>query len=193
MTSTAPPGDSPAQPNIGRPRLWHRPVDQPDGTTGADLAAVRRGVGRDAGSVPAMWRHYATIGSSSSHPAAFRAEHLALTLFAVHQQSKSRSMHQPTIGLGRAVLRLKLSDAFSPEAVTRRFTAAATAATLGELGGHLRGLISQLRTIDQPLDYDQLERDFRGWDDPVRQATIRLTWGRHYYAAPATTEKRSNP
>jgi CRISPR system Cascade subunit CasB len=129
-----------------------------------------------------MWRYYTRLNAQGHQTAALEAEHLALTLFAIHQQSKAKPMHRVGDGLGTAVLALRNDSSSSPEAVDRRFAAAATATSLAEIGMHLRGLISQLRRIDQPLDYTLLMRDLAGWQDPDRRARTRRRWGGQYFA-----------
>ena len=110
----------------------------------AHLAALRRGVGREPGSVPAMWPFYTQINDAGAATSAYAAEHAALTLFAIHQQSQSRPMHRAGIGFGSAVMRLRLHgdgriDWSKSSPVDRRFNSAATATDLTELVMHLRG------------------------------------------------------
>lgn len=200
MSTTARPAPGTNDPALARPGgtaagrvpYWGRLVDEHgqwrgDGARGEDLAALRAGIDRDPGSVPAMWWFYTRLREDGWVTADLRAEHLALTLFGVHQQSRSRPMHHRGIGVGSALLALRRSGKFSPEAVDRRVTAAATATSLTEAGVHLRGLITQLRGIDQPLDYDLLLRDLRDWQSPDRLGVVRRRWGGQYFApAPAT-------
>ncbi|HEX2300692.1 MAG TPA: type I-E CRISPR-associated protein Cse2/CasB, partial [Pseudonocardiaceae bacterium] len=139
--------------NDTRPHYWQRHTDGSgswgnDGPApGAELAALRRGIDREPGSVPAMWPFYTTLSASGALTTRLAAEHLALTLFAVHQQSLPQPVHRKGVGLGSAILELRNSGKFSPEAVDRRFAAAATATSLTELAHHLRGLIAQLRGV----------------------------------------------
>jgi CRISPR system Cascade subunit CasB len=150
---------------------------------GADLAALRRGIGRDAGTVPPMWPFYTTLRADGQGSASLNAEHCALTLFAVHQQSQRTPVHRGGVGLGTAIQALRQSGKFSADAVDRRFSGAATATTLGEVSHHLRGLITQLRGITGPpgLDYTQLFHDLRNWQFPESQARVRRTWGSQYF------------
>jgi CRISPR system Cascade subunit CasB len=159
---------------------WGRSSDVP---SGEDLAALRRGIGKEAGGVPEMWPFYTTLAADGRLSDALRAEHLALTLFAVHQQSLSQPAHRSGVGFGSAMKSLRESEQFSAEAVDRRFTAAATATSLAELGVHVRGLITQLRGIrPQPgLDYTLLFRDLREWQWPDRVAAVRRRWGSQYF------------
>jgi CRISPR type I-E-associated protein CasB/Cse2 len=172
-----------------------RPLGPPPGE---DLAALRAGLGREAGEVPEMWRFYtcpvddrlARLGQLSIEQ---RAEHAALALYGLHQQSKRTSMHDPRFPLGKALYRLRISQRFSPQAVDARVNAAATMTSPGALLIRLRGLIDQLRVIDQPLDYDGLMRLIQDWhhEDRRRRARRRLAveyqvWAGRDDESPAT-------
>ncbi|OHV33121.1 type I-E CRISPR-associated protein Cse2/CasB [Pseudofrankia sp. EUN1h] len=150
---------------------------------------MRRGVGREAGSVPEMWGFYRMLTATGRASEKLQAEHTALTLYAVHQQSISDSMHRPGVGLGRALLRLRQSGTFSVDAVDRRFNAAATATSLDEASYHLRGLVRQLRGIPQGLDYTRLFQDLVAWQVPEQISTVRRRWGRDYFTGRDQTEK----
>jgi CRISPR system Cascade subunit CasB len=176
-----------------RPHFWDRHTDGnghwkgTDRPAGEDLAALRRGLGREAGEVPQMWPFYRELNEKGSLTQELSAEHVALTLFAVHQQGKERPVHRAGIGLGTALLALRHSGKYSPEAIDRRFAAAATATSLAELTGHLRGLITQLRTDSasgqqHSLDYTQLMRDLRDWQRPNHLGRVRRRWGSQYFA-----------
>lgn len=158
---------------------------------GEDLAALRRGLGRDAGSVPEMWRFYRKLDEKGTPTKELKAEHAALTLFALHQQSQRQPMHKLGIGLGTAVRKLKESGHYSEDAVDRRFAAAATATSLGELTLHLRGLITQLRSIGQPLDYDKLYADLLAYQWSDHLGAIRRRWGGQYFVSSKKTDNTS--
>ncbi|MEV5767957.1 type I-E CRISPR-associated protein Cse2/CasB [Micromonospora sp. NPDC052213] len=165
-----------------RPYFWERDYSQQT-PEGKDLAALRSGLGREAGDVPAMWRYYTQLRSDGRASRELRAEHAALVLFAMHQQSQSRLMHQPNVGLGSAMAKLRASGRYTTDAVDKRFGAAATATSFTEVVAHLRGLVSQLRTLSpaQPLDYSLLSRDLRDWQDPDRIHRVRRRWGSQYF------------
>jgi len=158
-----------------------KPVRSRGVPDGGDLAALRRGLGRPAGSVPQMWRFYRSVVSSPDSPQ-LAAEHAALALYGLHQQSQRTPMHQPGVGLGEALRRLKACEGVSEDAVTRRFNAAATATSFDELVAHLRGLITQLRGKTIALDYSQLCEDLRRWNNPSGQSQVRRYWGMQYHA-----------
>lgn len=168
-----------------RNRVWVRP-------DGEVVAALRRGVGRAAGTVPQMWPFYRHLSTDGRGSRSLDAEHLALSLIGVHQQSKSVAMHVPGVGVGEAAYRLSRQDDVSPQAVERRFAAAATATSLGEVGVHLRGLITQLRGPGIGLDYTQLVRDLVSWQDPERQGIVRRHWGADYYARRNGSPKKAD-
>lgn len=168
---------------------WQRHTDgrgqwgQRGSPSGADLAALRHGIGREPGSVPEMWPYYTTLTENGALTQRLRAEHLALTLFAVHQQSQLQPVHRERVGLGTAVLALRRSEKFSPEAVDRRFGAAATATSLNEVAHHVRGLITQIRGLaPQPgLDYTRLFDDLRFLQSPEWRTAVRRRWGAQYF------------
>ena len=106
-----------------------------------------------------------------------------MSLFGVHQQSQASLVHRVGVGLGTAMLTLRRSGKFSEEAVDRRFAAAATASSVDELGAHLRGLITQLRSVPgvHGLDYTRLVKDLRDWQRPELVGGVRLRWGAAYF------------
>ena len=149
---------------------------------GADLAVLRKGVGRPPGSVADMWPFYAELGQSAgSATPKLRAEHHALVLFAFHQQSQPQLMNMPGVSLGAALRKLQETGAFSEDAVERRFTAAATTDDVDELAVLLRGLIKQLRQAEIGLDYELLFRDLVSWAYPESRDRARLRWGAGYF------------
>jgi CRISPR system Cascade subunit CasB len=152
----------------------------------AALAALRRGLGKVPGEAPETWPY--TVQASSGAPTDEAAAHHALTLYAVHQQSQPRLMHQrDRASLGRACARLaRVHD--SEAAATRRFTAAATADSLDELAVHARGLVTLLRDKAIPLDYVQLYDDLRAWANERQRGRVRRRWGRdfHRFTEPPT-------
>lgn len=154
----------------------------------AMLAHLRHAVGKPPGSVPAVWS--VTLADELAGPdagdeptAAETATHIALTLYAVHQQSASKPMHRRGYGLGRSVRELRHTDS-DTDPILRRFQAVGTAASLDELVHHTRGLVQLLRAAKIPLDYGLLADDLVHWQQDSAAARVRLQWGRDFYRAP---------
>lgn len=170
---------------------WERITDKDDKWRGGerprhlgrDLAALRSGVGHEAGTVPAMWPYYATLRADGIVSNDLRAEHLVLSLFAVHQQSIDEPMHRHEVQLGAALRELRASARHreQPEALDRRFAAAATATTIEEVSVHLRSLINLLRREKIGLDHTLLYQDLKKWPWPASRGQVRRRWGSQYF------------
>jgi len=150
---------------------------------GADLASMRRGIGRDPGSMPAMWPLYTQLKNDGRLTRELWAEHNALSLFGVHQQGESFLVHRPGFFFGAAVRQLRDDGRHSDTAVDRRFAAAATANDVTEVAHHLRGLVNLLKTLTptQGFDYTELFNDLCAWQNPKRRGDVRRRWGAAYY------------
>jgi len=160
---------------------WDRGAALPPG---AELAQLRRGAGREPGSVPGMWPFYTCLTGTGAVTAALYAEHVALTLFGLHQQSTDRLVHRHGNSVGAAALALRRSGRYSEDAVERRMAASAAASTLASLAVHLRGLVQQLSVAKVTLDYDRLVRDLVRWQTPAGAGSVRRRWGGDFYASP---------
>ncbi|MHA6512491.1 type I-E CRISPR-associated protein Cse2/CasB [Tessaracoccus sp. Z1128] len=164
---------------------WER---QMDGTwrppPGQDLAAMRRGLGREAGEVPQMWGLYSNLTGDGRVTNHLRAEHEALALFGLHQQSVKRHVHETGRGVGDLARAVLLSGRFSEEAVTQRFVRAAAAQSIGAVAHHLRGLIQEAKTLGHvpTLDYTRLASDLAAWQDPLRLTGVRRRWGLQFHS-----------
>ena len=172
-------------------QLHHLANDPNDSRVRAELANLRRGIGRKPGDLPELWGLLFAdlpeeLMSKSGEPTAAEwAIYTALTLYAQHQQGKSireKNMHcREDFGrLGCAISRL-VSGEEERERVARRFNAFATANDMQEAAYYLRGLVQLLRAKDIPLDYVQLARDLFDFQSPVSAANVRLRWGQDFY------------
>ncbi|MEU9338066.1 type I-E CRISPR-associated protein Cse2/CasB [Streptomyces sp. NPDC048290] len=201
MSTTPQHGTTPADsPDLRR--YWTQRVDssgawrtqRTNGTSlrppGEDLAALRSGLGRPAGTVPALWRFYTSPVDGRVTPE-LEAEHAALSLYGLHQQSQSRPMHQPGSHIGTALRTLHRGGRFSEEAVDRRVAAAVHASSVTALVYRLRGLVTQLRSVDAPLDYDRLLQDITRWHYAESRQSVRRDWGLAYHAWNARGGKES--
>jgi CRISPR system Cascade subunit CasB len=161
----------------------------------AKMARLRRSAGSEA-RFSAAWDDVLVgmptelMGRGDDPAATERAAFHALALYARHQQSRPRPMHQQGVGLGRSVHRLALSIG-DEDPVLRRFHALGTAESFAEVVYHLRGLIGQLRAADIGLDYGSLARDLLNLQDPRRSGSVRLRWSRDYYRSRANAESDS--
>ncbi|MBF6125568.1 type I-E CRISPR-associated protein Cse2/CasB [Nocardia brasiliensis] len=166
----------------------------------AELAKLRRGLGKPAGDVPAIWDSTIAAvpvslrGSDDFGPSiAEQATHSVFTLFAAHQQSMTMRAHVEAVSFGRAVGMLAQAEGRSAEAVTRRFMAVATAQSIDEVLTHIRGLVTQLRTAKQGFDYARLADDLAGLLTPGRAQRVRLAWGREFYRTPSASDTEPEP
>lgn len=158
----------------------------------ADLAKLRRAVGRAAGSVPEVWditMQGVSPGRYDAGPTADEtAVHMAMGLYALHQRGNSAPMHVPGTGLGRAVARLSSPASDSAElasnGLARRFGALATAVELSEVEYHLRGLVTLLSGASVALDYGRLSADLYRIQSPTTADQVRLNWARDFYRRP---------
>ncbi|MFJ3339325.1 type I-E CRISPR-associated protein Cse2/CasB [Streptomyces sp. NPDC086766] len=175
----------------------------------AALARLRRGAGRQAGQLPDLWTlidtgplHETPDGARPlSESELIRAEdalHVALTLYALHQQSRRTGMHQPDRrdhrrGLGAAVRRM-MKPGEIDEPVHKRLVRAGTAPDLATLAQRLRDLVVLLRREDIELDYGLLAGQLYTFQWPGGADTVRREWGRSFHAwhpKPADTEPHS--
>jgi CRISPR system Cascade subunit CasB len=164
--------------------------DRPDAV--AALARIRRGAGKPPGQTPDLWGLTGTEllyaaapdwGESARMIRAENAMHVAVTLWALHQQShREADMHQ-TGGaeLGGAVRRL-MPDGDIDEPIRKRFVRAATASSLDVLAQRLREIVLLLRANAIPLDYGVLAERLFQWQQPGGQAQVHRTWGRSFHS-----------
>ena len=149
----------------------------------ADLANLRRGIGKKPGDLPELWGLLfqelpEELMSRTGEPTwAEWAVSGALTLYALHRQGVGRCMH---------------ADGQRLKVVQRRFNAFATARSMPECMNHLRGLIQLLRSKEIPLDYVDLAGDLYEFQMPGGAARVRLRWGQDFYRTALRTENRKD-
>jgi CRISPR system Cascade subunit CasB len=179
---------------------WRYQNDRPDAA--AALARLRRAVTDEPGTArlpAACWlpdelieddyRHLDTLTEPQPTPAE-QALHSAVTLWALHQQSRrDQRMHSLGTPFAAAVQRLALASP-NEETVHARFAAAATAATYRSLTHHARGLILQLRDAQISFDYGLFADDLVLFQRSAQASTgltgperVRSRWGREYWRA----------
>ena len=141
----------------------------------AELAELRRGVGRQPGDLPALWGALLAdmpeqLQGSNGPSKAEWAVYTALTLFALHQQGEAGiSMNQPGRTLGGAVRQLAEKTAAGQDWTES----------------------SVLRREGIPLDYPQLAEDLYQYQFVDGAPNVRLRWGRDLYASPTEKTKEN--
>ncbi|MEE1927394.1 type I-E CRISPR-associated protein Cse2/CasB [Streptomyces sp. TRM 70351] len=194
----------------------------------AALARLRRGAGHRAHDAPAGWgidgleylaelreeagaaplRHFSREEARRAETRESREEeavHVAVTLWALHQQSvHDADMHVRDWPLGRAVRRLAehgrgaAGDGAGPDALgggrpaprpedtvhdtlRKRFVRIGTSSSFDSLAVRLREMVLLLRGARIPLDYGRLAHQLWLWQDEERQADVRRAWGREFH------------
>lgn len=203
----------------------------------ASVARLRREAGRDAHVSPTAWGldHLETLAQlreeqrtangekNGISPAYFSspaykwrqeqehhedtAVHIAVTLWALHQQSlRDEPMHLSGWSLGRSVRRLAhdktgirdqgtttgdgaTADEIqtaqrvenASETVRRRFVRIGAASDTDVLATRLREMVLLLRSAHIPLDYTLLADQLLLWQDENRRDEVRRAWGRDFH------------
>jgi CRISPR system Cascade subunit CasB len=189
-------GDHVARRVSGLQERLLRDTPQPEAVSA--LARLRRGIGRDPGfdytlehylQVPEHLLGYLPADDAQAADSEY-AVHDAVTLYALHQQSRRERMHVDGRGLGRALADLvRKSD--GPDGVRRRFAALGTASTYHESIYHLRSLVTMLRQHQIPLDYGLLASDLRTLRRPGGRARMQAAWGREFFRSRPSTDTDS--
>jgi len=176
----------------------------------AALANLRRGIGRKPGELPQIWNILFDempedmYGKGDAPSSAEWAVYTALTLYALHQQSRdihTDNQNQPNISLGGASARLVkcLDDreraenrTDNRERIWKRLYAICTADSMQEISYRLRGLIQLLRAEGIALDYPQLAKDLYRYQFSEGAAKVRLGWGQDFYTKQETEKREEN-
>ncbi|MEV8634878.1 type I-E CRISPR-associated protein Cse2/CasB [Streptosporangium sp. NPDC051023] len=155
----------------------------------ATLARLRRGAGKLPADVPDLWGMTGTERlydegelSETEETRAEAALFLAVTLYALHQQSRSeQGMHRRRVELGAAVRRL-MPPGDLDEPIRCHFVRAGSAETREALADRLRQLVSLLRRESIPLDYALLAEQLYLAQTPEGMRRVRERWGRSFHA-----------
>ncbi|MFE7661101.1 type I-E CRISPR-associated protein Cse2/CasB [Streptomyces celluloflavus] len=173
----------------------------------ANLARLRRGAGRTAHTVQDHWglgglEELADILADGRTPVrrehAEEAVYLAVTLWALHQQSvRDGDMHRPKWTLGRAVRTLmqEKSEAGPDDELNdplrKRLVRVGTAESIESIAVRLREIVLLLRGAQVPLDYGRLADQLYRWQSRTERAAVRREWGREFHLAPRTGKSAS--
>ncbi|MFJ1746394.1 type I-E CRISPR-associated protein Cse2/CasB [Streptomyces sp. NPDC088116] len=166
----------------------------------ADLARLRRGAGKMAHEVQDHWglggleELAEVLADTERHVRREHAEeavYLAVTLWALHQQSvRDSDMHNPKSSLGGAVrtlMRKKRSENRSEdepnEPLRTRLVRVGTAESIESVAVRLREIVLLLRGEQVPLDYGRLADQLYRWQSRPDRAAVRREWGREFHLA----------
>lgn len=124
-------------------------ITQKDTSDGkANLAKLRHGIGKKPGEMPELWDVFFNkmspeLFSRTGEPSRSEwAIYISLTMFALHQQGSSETVHCEGRSLGSAAADLmeEKTDE-NRERIMRRFGPVVTAKDMPELSHHIRGLV----------------------------------------------------
>lgn len=154
----------------------------------AMLAKLRRGAGKTPGEIPELWGIFLNglpdemLRRNGKPTESEWAIYIALTMFALHQQGSSESVHKNGISFGKAVSML-MSEPSDDERqrVLRRFGPAVTAKDMYELSHHMRCLIELMRNMGIKLDYVMLAKDIYDFQFNEGKKKVQLRWGQDFY------------
>ena len=154
----------------------------------AMLANLRRGAGKMPGELPELWGIFLNgipeeMLSRNGQPTKEEwAIYLSLTLFALHQQGNTDSVHKDGISFGKAAAML-MNDNSDDERVRvlRRFGPAVTADSMNELSHHMRCIVEMMRAKAIKLDYVMLAKDLYYFQSEEGRKKTLLRWGQDFY------------
>lgn len=162
----------------------------------AGRAQLRSALGKEIGSVPAIWQFTVDGGPSTRDDAEpTRGEiavQTALTLWALHQGSHPDSMHVTSqtgrrLSIATAVRTLTDADGSDRDRhetpIYGRLSALVRAMTFDALATQARGIVNLLSSADIPMDYGQFAVDLFRWQDPRRRSAVTRSWGRDFERA----------
>ncbi|AXR74412.1 MULTISPECIES: type I-E CRISPR-associated protein Cse2/CasB [Auritidibacter] len=157
----------------------------------ATLARLRRAAGEQPGENPMSWATIAeevlmnlpesAVGKGPELSTSEWAAAVSISMFALHQQSERKLMHEPGIDLGRAVG--TLAQRAESGSIKGRLDALMVARDPKSLQYHLRALVSLLNAHHIPQDYGRLAEDLIRLRLPKRRQAVLVQWGRSYARA----------
>lgn len=166
------------------------------GKTKADLAQLRRGVGKKPGELPELWgmifkdlpEELMSKGSEPSY--AEWAIYTALTLFAIHQQGNLESVHSndDNARFGRAVRKL-VHDEDGEERIRFKLSVVALSDDMAELSYRMKTVTRLLSAESIKLNYVDLADDLYTFQFESMADSVRLKWAQDFYRMNKSTEE----
>ena len=105
------------------------------------------------------------------------AAYTALTLFALHQQSQNKSMHDAEVSFGKAVGKL-VDD--TTTSMKKRFDSLLTAQTEKARQHYLRAIIALLRSEEIAFDYGRFVVDYMYLQHASTRKNVLYKWNREF-------------
>jgi CRISPR system Cascade subunit CasB len=164
----------------------------------AILAKLRRGVGKQAGSVPEIWEFTLgglpdeLVGKGTEPSYGEVALHTALTLYALHTQGSKQANIFGGGSIGLAAAKLKALKPNNADGIKRRFDVLATAKTFSAINQHARGLIQLLKQENIAFDYARFASDLFELQFDQTRKQVMLRWGRDFVAQDYKIGKEKN-
>lgn len=135
------------------------------------LSALRRGLGKEPGTAPEMFRYVEPFLPYSRSKSYESACYLVAALFAFHSLSTSGG----NFGAHFAMARSENGD----DALERRFTTLLSCHP-EDLPDYLRQAVSFLKSKDIPVNWNQLFWDLQNWDEEDRR--VQKKWANSFWS-----------
>lgn len=153
-----------------------------------ELSNLRRAVGKDPGNHPLAWQFVLSEDTAGGFPSlrdderdmlshSEYAAYLALTLYAVHQQSEQRIMHAKDKTFGHAVGQLVAERTPS---IKKRFDALLQARSFPAIAYHARTLVQLLKQEEIPFNYAKFAEDLSDLQNPKDRSRVVARWSRDF-------------
>ncbi len=170
----------------------------------AELAALRRGLGKEPGTTPEMYPYVVPFLPKQPRANQEAAYYLVAALFAWHQKHTNDDRYT-NLGASLADFRWQQTvdrgekEVQQGDSTERRFVAMLSS-TREDLPYHLRQMIGLLRTKEVPVNWLQLLSDIQHWDDDTRRdryyRNVQRRWATAFWGntsvAAATDDSTSN-
>lgn len=156
----------------------------------AELANLRRGLGKQPGELPELWGSFLEgipeelMGKGKEPSPAESAIYTTMTLYALAQQGSNPDIHsvnQENMSLGRAARLYAGNDEDVRNRIERRLKSILSSETIEDMEHGIRGIIQLIKTKDIPLDFPRLAEDLYTYSFPEGKEQIRLRWARDFY------------
>jgi CRISPR system Cascade subunit CasB len=156
----------------------------------AALAALRRGLGKDPGTVAEMHRYvvpWLPAGCSRFQEDAY---YLVAALFAWHQGSWRREEGPPAAATNLGASFARLAESVESDSVERRFVAMLNCHR-DDLPTHLRHAVGLLKSHEIPIDWGQLLGDIQNWG--LESRGVQRSWARSFWGGRTGEKRESSP